>query len=56
MKNTVTQEQVDVSIVKKEVKTIELVGKKHTLVAVSLKNVFTVVETTTLKKLAQKSA
>ncbi len=47
MKNTVTQDQVDSSIVKTEVLTVELVGKKHTLVAVSLKNGFTCVETST---------
>ena len=47
MGNTVTQEQVDDSIVKKEIQTIELVGKKHTLVAVKLKNDFTIIETTT---------
>ena len=47
MKNTVTQDQVDNAIVKTEVITVELVGKKHTLVAVSLKNGFTCVETAT---------
>ena len=45
--NTVTQEQVDSAIIETEIQTIELVGKKHTLVAVKLKNGFTVIETTT---------
>jgi hypothetical protein len=45
--NTVTQEQVDSSIVEKEIKTIELVGKNHCLVAVKLKNGFTIIETST---------
>ena len=47
MKNTVTQNQVDSAIIETEIQTIELVGKKHTLVAVRLKNGFTIVETTT---------
>jgi len=47
IKNTVTQEIVDNSIIETDVRTIELVGKKHTLVAVKLQNGFTVVETTT---------
>jgi len=47
MKNTVTQEQVDACIVEKEIKTVELVGKKHTIVAVKLKNGFTCIETST---------
>jgi len=45
--STVTQEQVDNSIVEKNVSTVELVGKKHTIVAVKLDNGFTIVETTT---------
>jgi hypothetical protein len=45
--NTVTQEMVENSIVEKEVKTIDLVGKKHCLVAVKLKNGFTIIETST---------
>ena len=45
--NTVTQERVDSRIVEKEVKTVELVGKKHTLVAVKLANGFSIIETTT---------
>ncbi len=44
---TVTQEQVNKCIVEKEVSTIRLVGKDHTLVAVRLQNGFTIVETTT---------
>ncbi len=47
IKNTVTQEIVDNSIIETDVRTIELVGKKHTLVAVKLQNGFTVIETTT---------
>jgi len=47
MNNTVTKEIVESRIVEKEVKTVELVGKKHTLVAVKLKNGFTIIETTT---------
>lgn len=47
MKNTVTQEQVDSAITEKNIQTIELVGKKHTLVAVKLANGFTIIETTT---------
>lgn len=47
MKNTVTQEQVDNCIVKKEVKTVKMAGKKHTLVAVELRNGFTCIETAT---------
>ena len=45
--NTVTQEQVDESIVETDIHTVELVGKKHTVVAVKLYNGFTIVETTT---------
>ena len=45
--NTVTQERVDSRIVEKEIKTVELVGKKHTLVAVKLSNGFSIIETTT---------
>lgn len=45
--NTVTQEQVDNAVVEKTIQTVELVGKKHTLVAVKLTNGFTIVETTT---------
>ena len=47
MKNTVTQTQVDNAIVETDIRTIELVGKKHTLVAVKLQNGFSIIETTT---------
>ena len=47
MKNTVTPGQVDNCIIKKEVKTVEMAGKKHTLVAVELRNGFTCIETAT---------
>ncbi len=45
--NTVTVDRVKSRIVEKEVKTIDLVGKKHTIVAVKLANGFTCVETST---------
>lgn len=45
--NTVTVERVKSRIVEKEVKTIDLVGKKHTIVAVKLANGFTCIETST---------
>lgn len=45
--NTVTQEMVDDAIVETDIRTLELVGKKHTIVAVKLYNGFTIVETTT---------
>lgn len=45
--NTVTQEQVESKIVETEIKTIDLVGKKHTVVAVRLANGFTCIETST---------
>lgn len=47
MKNTVTQEDVDGAIEQIEVKTMDLVGKKHCLVAVKLQNGFTIIETST---------
>ena len=47
MNNTVTKEDVANAVVEKSIKTIELVGKKHTVVAVRLQNGFTIVETTT---------
>lgn len=45
--NTVTKKQVDESIVSTEIQVIELVGKKHLIVAVALKNGFTIVESST---------
>jgi hypothetical protein len=45
--NTVTQEQVDNFIEQTDISTVELVGKKHTVVAVKLRNGFTIIETTT---------
>ncbi len=45
--NTVTQAMVDNAIVEWDIKTIELVGKKHCLVAVKLRNGFTIIETST---------
>lgn len=45
--NTVTIEQVKAAIIETDIQTIELVGKKHTLVAVKLANGFTIIETTT---------
>jgi len=45
--NTVTQKQVDDAIIETDIQTIELVGKRHTLVAVKLANGFTIIETTT---------
>ena len=47
MVRTVTEKQVMEKIVNIEVKTVELVGKKHTLVAVRLVNGFTIIETST---------
>lgn len=47
MSNTVTLEQVESSIVEKEVRTVSIVGKLHTMVAVRLVNDFTIIETTT---------
>jgi len=45
--NIVTQELVESKIVETEIKTIDLVGKKHTIVAVRLTNGFTCIETST---------
>ena len=47
MGRAVTEKQVLEKIANIEVKTVDLVGKKHTLVAVKLANGFTIVETAT---------
>lgn len=45
--NSVTEALVNRKIVQTEIKSIQLVGKMHTLVAVRLENGFTIIETST---------